>query len=208
MPRASQASASTVPRPWALTWSTSSGAMPASLQGGADGPGQAVAGRGRGRTRRRSRPPRRRCVAPRCWACSSSSTTSTPAAFAEHDAVAVAVERPARPSPGRRCAATAGSNRHCRTRLSGLILLSAPPTRKKSASSRRRMRYASPSASRLGHVALGDGVVRPLGVVQDRDVAGRACSAGTSASTAAGWPARPLLAPLLQVDARRAGSWR
>ena len=66
-----------------------------------------------------------------------------------------------------------GSKRHCRTMLSGLILLSAPPTRKKSAWSRPMMRNASPRASRPATSLSVMRVVRPLGVVQDRDVAGQ-----------------------------------
>ena len=93
-------------------------------------------------------------------------------AFAEDDAVAVACRTAGTPSSGASLRFERWSNRHWRTMLSGLILLSVPPTRKKSAWSRRRMRTASPRASRRGDVAFGDRVVRPLGVVQDRDVAG------------------------------------
>ena len=188
-------------RPWALTWSTSSGPMPASRQGRADGPRQAVAVAACGRRPRRSRPPRRRS-----WRRASGRAPAPPARSTPAPSPST---RPSRSrSNGRHAFSGAslrcdsGSNRHCRTRLSGLILLSAPPTRKKSAWSRRRMRYASPSASRLATSLSVMLLFGPLGVVQDRDVAGQ--HVGQILEHPQRLDGRQaLLAPLLQVDRAR-----
>ena len=136
--------------------------------------------------------------APRFRACSSSSSTKTPPPSP--------MTRPSRPrSNGRH--AFSGASLRLRQRLEQALADQAQRVDLAlgAADQEEVGRVAAEDAVRLaqgqqaGHVALGDAVVRPLGVVQDRDVAGQ------HVRQVLEHPQRldgrqALLAPLLQID--------
>src|SRR5439155_1353089 len=126
--------------------------------------------------------------------CPRASTARTPAPSA--------ITQPSRPlSNGRTACAGAslrrdsGANRHWRTRLKRLILLSAAPTSMKSAASRRRMRAASPRASRP---ATSLSVTELFGPWASRKIdVWQATMFGRYLSIQSGWTSRSPSAPHL-----------
>jgi hypothetical protein len=122
-----------------------------------------------------------------------------PAALAEHGTVAAAVERPARL---RRLVVAVRqpleqAHPHQAERVD-LALGAADQEEVGLVAAQDAVRLAQ--GQEAGHVVLGDGVVRPLGVVQDRDVAGEHVRQVLEHPQR--WDGRQAeLAPLLQIDA-------